>query len=707
MTSISEKRRSSRKHFYTPAESVIFFKTKEEFGGLSNMATGFPLQVNGIRIPSSEALYQACRFPHMPNVQRKIIEERSPMTAKMRSKPHRKSSRPDWDDVRVDIMRWCLKVKLAQNWEAFGKLLLDTGNCPIVEKSRKDDFWGAKVNKDGTLVGNNILGCLLMELRDQLKVKDLQSLRVVNPLSIPEFLLLEHPIETIRADEDSESSSGSMDSLTLLHASLEAHYYHTQAPPTNQLNTQNQTDIKKNRTVKKKHLGTRSKDIDAVLLMTTILSHSKDNDIKPLSVNEWGQFAKWLNSKELTPGHLMNGSIGNLLQGWHNELITVERLESLLARETALTSYWEKWEKARLWVMIRSDPDYPSGLKRHLKQDSPAILFGCGNKSLLNKEGLAVVGSRNVKAEDLAYSALLGSLAAQYDYSIVSGGASEVDEATMFGALLSGGKAIGVLANGLMRACSSEKYRNHLMDDRLVLISPYNPEATFDKRNAMQRNKYIYCLSNAAFVVHSIKGEGGTWHGAMENLKKHWVQLCVRQNSDPAAGNTHLEKLGATWAARMICELDFPGLFTKSDTQNLKIDSYETFLEKIQTLCSDTPCSLRKLNEQIPISKAQLDKLLEQAVSEEKIKRLNNPIRYQWINPEFANYETFLEKIQTLCSDTPCSLRKLNEQIPISKAQLDKLLEQAVSEEKIKRLNGQTKYIRFISTQHKLPLLDK
>src|SRR5690606_37437152 len=107
--------------------------TNEVFGGLSNMAGGFPLRVNGIRILTSEALYQACRFPKRPDVQRLIIGENSPMTAKMKSKPYRQDTRPDWDQVRVKIMRWCLRVKLAQNWHKFSELLLATGDKPIVE----------------------------------------------------------------------------------------------------------------------------------------------------------------------------------------------------------------------------------------------------------------------------------------------------------------------------------------------------------------------------------------------------------------------------------------------------------------------------------------------------------------------------------------------------------------------------------------------
>ena len=195
--------RSSQVRRYDPGVSVVFLKTSEPFGGLSNMAPGFPLRLNGIHIRTSEALYQACRFPHMPNVQRQIIGERSPMTAKMRSKPFRKDSRPDWDAVRVKIMRWCLRVKLVQNWKKFGDLLLATGERPIVEQSRNDDFWGAKITEDGLLVGMNVLGRLLMELREQMKTDAAESLKAVKPLSIPEFLLFRKPIEITCADEAS------------------------------------------------------------------------------------------------------------------------------------------------------------------------------------------------------------------------------------------------------------------------------------------------------------------------------------------------------------------------------------------------------------------------------------------------------------------------------------------------------------------------
>ena len=174
--------------------------TTGEFGGLSNMAPNFPLRVNGISIASTEALYQACRFPDQPDVQAMIIDQRSPMTAKMKSKRYRKDTRSDWDQLRVKIMRWCLRVKLAQNWSSFSGLLLKTGTRPIVEESQKDAFWGAKPKDDGMLVGMNVLGRLLMELRQELHL-DQDKLKMVEPPSIPNFLLLGKPVRRIGAHE--------------------------------------------------------------------------------------------------------------------------------------------------------------------------------------------------------------------------------------------------------------------------------------------------------------------------------------------------------------------------------------------------------------------------------------------------------------------------------------------------------------------------
>jgi N-glycosidase YbiA len=185
---------------YYSSKSCVFRKTQEVYGGLSNMASGFPLEIAGVKILTSEALYQACRFPHLPEVQEKIIQQKSPMTAKMVGKPFRNDTREDWDEVRIKIMRWCLRIKLAQNFPKFGTLLESTFDKPIVEDSLKDNFWGAIRNKENNeiLQGVNALGRLLMELRQSYNLQRYSSeLFVIEPVEIPNFKLLDKDISII------------------------------------------------------------------------------------------------------------------------------------------------------------------------------------------------------------------------------------------------------------------------------------------------------------------------------------------------------------------------------------------------------------------------------------------------------------------------------------------------------------------------------
>lgn len=137
---------------------ALVYRTNDEHGCLSNMAAGFELVVGSFRVASSEALYQALRYPHQPDWQREILAAPAPMRAKMAAKKagRRAQSRPDWSQLQVPVMRWVLALAT----------LMSTGARPIVERSRRDDFWGAVLEVPGVLRGANQLGRQLMTLRD-------------------------------------------------------------------------------------------------------------------------------------------------------------------------------------------------------------------------------------------------------------------------------------------------------------------------------------------------------------------------------------------------------------------------------------------------------------------------------------------------------------------------------------------------------------
>lgn len=180
---------------YLISDSIVFHKTTAAYGGLSNMAAGFSLNVNDVIIPTAEHLYQACRFPNEPQLQLEIISTASPMTAKWIGRKHIEKTRKDWNDIRFKIMQWVLELKLSQNWDNFSNLLISTYDKPIVELSPKDKIWGA-VREGEFLVGTNALGRLLMFIRETY-VKTNNQLICIEPLDLSQFCFLGHPIETI------------------------------------------------------------------------------------------------------------------------------------------------------------------------------------------------------------------------------------------------------------------------------------------------------------------------------------------------------------------------------------------------------------------------------------------------------------------------------------------------------------------------------
>lgn len=259
----------------------------------------------------------------------------------------------------------------------------------------------------------------------------------------------------------------------------------------------------------------------AILLLTAPLTVGRDRPVgaDPLTHGEYKRLVRHLIGLQRQPSGLLDPQASALIETCAS-IVETGRMVALLGRGFQLSQALEWWQARAIWVVSRADAAYPRVLKQRLREEAPAVLYGCGEVALLSQGGLAVVGSRHVEPPLLEATARIGRLAAQTGRVLVSGGAKGIDQAAMAGAAEAGGAVVGVLADSLARAAVSRANRERLMAGRLALVSPFDPAAGFHVGLAMQRNKLIYALADAALVVSSDLGKGGTWAGAVEQLER-------------------------------------------------------------------------------------------------------------------------------------------------------------------------------------------
>lgn len=292
-------------------------------------------------------------------------------------------------------------------------------------------------------------------------------------------------------------------------------------------------------------LPSLSPNTQAILLLTAPLIAGNGRPTTGLlSHSEYRKLARRLHEMQLQPADLLSSNVDlpQICQG----IVEENRLLMLLERGFLLSQVIERWQARAIWVISRADTLYPRRLKNRLREDTPTLLYGCGQIELLENGGLAVVGSRQVDENLIESTMEIGRLTALAGKTLVSGAAKGIDQAAMRGALEARGNAIGVLADSLERTILKREYRNLLMDRQLVLISPYDPSAGFNVGHAMQRNKLIYALSDLSLVMNSDFNRGGTWTGATEQLEHlQLVPVYVRSTGEASEGLEALRRKGA------------------------------------------------------------------------------------------------------------------------------------------------------------------
>jgi predicted NAD-dependent protein-ADP-ribosyltransferase YbiA (DUF1768 family) len=150
---------------------ISFTKVDLPYGWLGNMSA-FKVKYEGKEWLTVEALFQSLRFDD-EEIKEIIRKEKSPMGAKMKAKSFKdKLVVEPMSEKDVENMKMCVRLKVEQNLIIKEKII-KTKEFEIIEDigSRNGErhlFWGAK-KVNGEWVGNNVMGKIWMELREELK----------------------------------------------------------------------------------------------------------------------------------------------------------------------------------------------------------------------------------------------------------------------------------------------------------------------------------------------------------------------------------------------------------------------------------------------------------------------------------------------------------------------------------------------------------
>jgi len=145
-----------------PLTIINFYSTTGEHGCFSNFSR-HTIVLKGKKWPTTEHYFQAQKFAgseHEDEVRKCKTPGESARMGRSRKLPLRR----DWESVKVQIMLDALRAKFTQH-DDLKAILLGTADAKLVEQTANDSYWGD--GGDGS--GKNMLGVLLMRLREELK----------------------------------------------------------------------------------------------------------------------------------------------------------------------------------------------------------------------------------------------------------------------------------------------------------------------------------------------------------------------------------------------------------------------------------------------------------------------------------------------------------------------------------------------------------
>ena len=175
--------------------------------------------------------------------------------------------------------------------------------------------------------------------------------------------------------------------------------------------------------------------------------HLGNPERKPLTVAQFRKLARRVRDSEKAPGDRELALKDLTALGYSAE--DGKRILKLLDEEALLARYLAKADRYGCVPLTRLTPGYPRRILEALGDDAPGCIWAKGDLSLLERPGIALVGSRDLRPENAQFAREVGTQAAKQGCTLISGNARGADRTAQDAALAAGGGVISIVADRL------------------------------------------------------------------------------------------------------------------------------------------------------------------------------------------------------------------------------------------------------------------
>lgn len=235
------------------------------------------------------------------------------------------------------------------------------------------------------------------------------------------------------------------------------------------------------------------------------------------------------------------------------ELLKVEGIGDKLAQNIIdinirknLSNVIKYMQKNQIDIISIEDNNYPKCLKQIY--DPPICLYIKGDKSILNKRNIAMVGCRNNSEYGKKAAYYFSYNLSKYGFNIVSGLAKGIDSYSHIGSLAAKGSTIAIIGSGFDNIYPKENIElaNKIIEQKGCLITEYPIGTKPEKNNFPARNRIISGISEAVIIVEAQEKSGTliTADFALEQGRELFV-IPGNINSRNSVGTNKLLKEGA------------------------------------------------------------------------------------------------------------------------------------------------------------------